>query len=233
MNFDIKAHQFYSPINLSSNTCFLYTRPLFHFSSMGLHRLLLQEVCVGAYQRAVPQASHLCVWVCACVCVCVCVCVCMRERDWTPVKSKLPLCLLPESPVSENSVCLGAKRDWWIIKACWSFTHREPADHWHTTAHTHIERPVQCNTHRVPYSQSLHMKNVDCSCWAKLVDFSVCSCRWTAVAFQTSSYRLLLLAHYSRKKHHPTWLPTFAACSLNPTQESDRIYEELLLPFIL
>lgn len=62
-----------------------------------------------------------------------------------------------------------------------------------TPQHTHTVRPVQCNTHRVPYSQSLHMKNVDCSCWAKLVDFTVCNCRWTAVAFQTSSYRLLLL----------------------------------------
>ena len=62
-----------------------------------------------------------------------------------------------------------------------------------TPQDTHTERPVQCNTHRVPYSKSLHMKNVDCSCWAKLVDFTVCNCRWTAVAFQTSSYRLLLL----------------------------------------
>lgn len=124
----------------------------------------------------------------------LCVRLCVWERDWTPVKSKLSVCLLPESPVGENSVCLGAKRDWWIIKACWSFTHREPADHWDNThARAHTQNPVQYKTHRVPYSQSLHMKNVDCSCWAKLVDFTVCSCRWTAVAFQTSSYRLLLL----------------------------------------
>lgn len=81
--------------------------------------------------------------------------------------------------------------------------------------HTCIERSVQCNTHRVQYSQSLHMKNVDCSCWAKPVDFTVCNCRWTAVAFQTSSYRLLLLQLTMAGKISSTWLTSFAACSLN------------------
>lgn len=81
----------------------------------------------------------------------VCVCVCEKPREGerkrargrTPVKSKLPACSLPESPVGENSVCLRAKRGWWIIKACRSFSHGEPADrrdktHTPTGARTHI-----------------------------------------------------------------------------------------------
>lgn len=100
---------------------------VWHFSSVGLHRLLLQkqEVCGSISKSCITS-----------LCAFMCLCVCVWERDWTPVKSKLPLCSLPESPVGENSVCLGAQRDWWIIKACWSFTHSEPADHWDTTTHT-------------------------------------------------------------------------------------------------
>ncbi len=123
----------------------------------------------------------------------LCICVCERETGLQLNQSCLCACSLNPLSVKTQFVWELKETGELLKLAEASLIENQQTTETPQHTHTHTERPVQCNTHRVPYSQSLHMKNVDCSCWAKLVDFSVCNCRWTAVAFQTSSYRLLLL----------------------------------------